>query len=149
MATAYATLADLTVYGVKDAGPFGGLSNSQQQAAIDAANATADGYLAAKFKLPLTSWGADLKQKVVVLARFELLTTRGFAPEGGAAEAITVAYQAAIKWFEGVSKGVITPTVVDSGQAGKTGGPYVEQGASDPDNVGSFVLNTPPSGRGW
>lgn len=149
MATAYATLADLTTYGVKDAGPFGGLSAGQQQAAVDAANATADGYLATKFKLPLTSWGADLKQKVIAMARFELLTTRGFAPEGGSAEAISLAYQAAIKWFEGVSKGIISPTVVDSGAAGQVGGPYVEQGASDPDNVGAFVINKPPNSRGW
>jgi phage gp36-like protein len=80
MATAYATLADLTTYGVKDAGPFGGLSAGQQQAAVDAANATADGYLATKFKLPLSSWGADLKQKVIALARFELLTTGDSLP---------------------------------------------------------------------
>jgi phage gp36-like protein len=147
--TAYATLADLTNYGVQSTAVFGQLSSPQQQKALDAANALADGYLGAKFKLPLTSWGEDLRDAVVAVARFKLLVSRGFNPEGKSAEAVVLAYDAAIDWFKGISKGVVTPVVIDSGQPGQTGGPYVEQGASDPENVGSFVVNKPPNSRGW
>lgn len=149
MATAYAALADLTNYGVQSTAVFGSLSSAQQQKALDAANALADGYLAAKFKLPLTSWGEDLREAVVAIARFKLLVSRGFNPEGHAAEAIVDAKNDAIRWFEGISKGVVNPVVTDSGQPGQTGGPYVEQGASDPVNAGGFVVNTPPTSRGW
>jgi phage gp36-like protein len=143
MAT-YAVLADLTTFGGNPSG-----TTAQQQAALDAANALADGYLGAKFRLPLTAWGKDLTQKVVAVARFELLMVRGFNPEGHAAEAIKIAYDAAIRWFEKIADGAITPTVTDSGPAGRTGGAFVEQGVTDDENPGRFVINKPAKNRDW
>src|SRR4051812_24637359 len=144
---AYATVADLTNYGVMSAKTFGDLTGPQLQAAIDAANDTADSYLAARFKLPLTSWGKALTQKVVAIARFELLTQRGFAPEGDHAAAIVEAKKDAIRWFEGIADGTITPQVVDQTN-GKPGGPFTAQGTADPMNPGGFVVSK-PAGRDW
>lgn len=147
MATPYAVVADLTNYGVMSAATFGALSGAQLQAAIDAANDTADSYLSARFKLPLSSFGKALTQKVVALARFELLTQRGFAPEGDHAAAIVEAKKDAVRWFEGIADGTINPTVVDATN-GKPGGSFAVQGSVDPQNPGRFVVST-PTGRDW
>jgi phage gp36-like protein len=149
MATAYAVATDLAGYGVKSSEVFGQLSTQQLQNAVDAANAIADSYLAARFKLPLSSWGSDLKQKVVAIARFELLVQRGFAPAGDAAAAIVESKNDAIRWFEGISGGTVNPVVVDASPGGKVGGPFVDQSQADPQNPGQFVRRSPAAGRGW
>ena len=149
MGTAYAVVADLTNYGVLNTSTsFGSITNGQMQAAIDAANALADSYLGARFKLPLTAYGKDIVEAVIAIARFKLLTQRGFAPTGDAALAIVEAKKDALKWFEGISDGRVNPVVTDSSSGGKVGGPFVDQGTADPKNPGRFVVST-PSGRGW
>lgn len=148
MAAPYAVQADLINYGVLSTGTFGSISQGQMQAALDAANALADSYLAARFKLPLTAYGKDLTEAVIAVARFKLLTQRGFAPEGDHALAIVEAKKDAIRWFEGISDGRVNPVVTDSGTVGKVGGLFVEQGAADSKNPGRFVVSA-PSGRGW
>lgn len=145
---AYATVADLTNYGVMSTGTFGTLSGPQLQAAIDAANDLADSYLGARYKLPITVWGKSLTQKVVAVARFELLTQRGFAPEGDHAAAIVEAKKDALKWFEGIADGTINPVVTDSSPAGKVGGNFVDQATPDPFAPGKFVVSS-PTGRDW
>lgn len=145
---AYATVADLTSYGVMNTSTFGTLSGPQLQAAIDAANDLADSYLAARFKLPLTAFGKGLTQKVVAIARFELLTQRGFAPEGDHAAAIVEAKKDAIRWFEGIADGTINPVVTDSSAGGKVGGNFVDQATPDPFSPGKFVISS-PTGRDW
>src|SRR5437899_1465762 len=135
MATAYAVVADLTNYGVLDTSTsFGAIKNGQMQAAIDAACDLADSYLGARFKLPLSKWGKDITEAVVAIARFKLLTQRGFAPTGDAALAIVEAKKDALKWFEGISDGRVNPVVTDSSSGGKIGGPFVDQGTADPKN---------------
>jgi phage gp36-like protein len=144
----YAVAADLVNYGVMATSTFGGLSQGQMQAALDAANALADGYLAARFKLPLIDYGKDLTENVIAIARFKLLTQRGFAPQGDAAAAIVEAKKDAIRWFEGVAAGTINPTVTDSSSGGVVGGLFVEQGVADSENPGRFVVGK-PTGRDW
>jgi len=146
MATAYAVLADLTSYGLQSTAPLGSVTPTQQQKAIDAANSLADGYLGARFKLPLTAWGIDLTEAVIAVARFKLLVVRGFNPEGKNAEAIVEAKNDALRWFENVSRGAVTPVVTDS-RSGMID--YVEQGIADTSNPGAFVINKPATGRGW
>jgi phage gp36-like protein len=149
MATAYAVTADLTNYGVLNtSASFGALGQGQMQAALDAANALADSYLGARFKLPLSKWGKDITEAVVAIARFKLLTQRGFAPTGDAALAIVDAKRDAIKWFEGISDGRVNPVVTDSSSGGAVGGPFVDQATADSENPGRFVTGK-PSGRGW
>lgn len=148
MATAYAVLADLTNYGVMSTAVFGALSGGQQQKALDAANALADSYLGARFKLPLSVWGEDLREAVVAIARFKLLVSRGFAPEGDHAAAIVEAKKDALKWLEGISDGRVNPVVTDSSSGGKVGGPFVDQGTPDNANPGRFIVSA-PSTRGW
>jgi phage gp36-like protein len=143
--TPYAVQADLTNYGVASVANFGPLTSGQLQAALDAANALADSYLAAQHTLPLTAWGKDLTEAVIAVARFKLLTSRGFNPEGDHAAAIVEAKKDAIRWFEGVANGSINPVVTDSGGTRD----FVEAGSADPQNAGQFVINRQPVGRGW
>lgn len=143
--TAYATLTDLTNSGLT-AAAIGTLTSGQQQKALDAANALADGYLGARFRLPLTSWGVDLTDKVVAIAAWRLMSLRGFDPEGGSDQVLRMSYEDAIRWFEHVAAGKVVPVVGTSDATSTPGGPYVQEPTAAAS--GGFVVAKPTS-RGW
>lgn len=104
---AYATAADLARLALP-ARALTGIPLDDQNAAIDAASAVADGYLAARYTLPLLAWGEDLKRAVSLMAAYDLMTRRGYSPEGGD-EQLRLRYEDAIRWLEQVGKGTISP----------------------------------------
>lgn len=145
--TPYAVLADLVLYGAP-AGAFANLTTPQQQAALDAANAAADGYLGDKFTLPLTSWSKDLVRAVVAIATYDCIVVRGANPEAPGNVDLHARWAAAIQWFRDIAAGKVIPNVVDSSSGGVTGGPFVR--ALQTDKVtGNFSAAKPVSGRGW
>ncbi len=141
---AYATTTDLATLGIA-AAALANVPPATQQAAVDAACALADGYLGAKFELPLTSWGKDLTLNVAKIAAFEALRMRGFAPEG-IDQAIRDGYTDAIAWLRDIARGVVTPIVVDSSSAGTVGGAFVVAPQTQWDGT---VVVTRPTPRGW
>jgi phage gp36-like protein len=107
---AYATVADFDVYGVRPRALPEEVLDSDKLAAITAASAVADSYLGAIYRLPLATWGADLRQKVCAIAAYELVATQvGFNPEAGHNFTILSRKDDAIRWLENVAKGLITP----------------------------------------
>lgn len=162
--SSYATLSDLTTFGIP-AASLAGISNLILQAHLDAASNLIDSYIGAKFVLPLVTWNTAITMKVVQIAEYTLLVTRGFDPENSPDKEVLMAYDQAIKWCEGISNGEITPIVADSNpQPGQYGGPNTLQmntsqpstqsrqdgtvestldGSSNTQNVG------PPRQRGW
>ena len=150
--SSYATPSDLTTYGLP-AAAVASLGSQAIQAAIDAASTLADGYLRAKFTLPVTVVSADLKATVCRIAAYDLLSTRGYNPETGSDPNIRDRYQDAIRWLEGVAKGNITPALTDSSPAGKLGGPFVLQAQLSDSIVTTdgrtAIVAGPPSARGW
>lgn len=127
----YARPTDLVRLGLP-AVALEGISSDDQQAALDAASATADGYLAARVRLPLANWGDDLRRAVCAIAAYDLMVTRGMAPGSGEAELLGERSRGALAWLRDVADGRVTPTVEETAPS-YISGPRVES-------------NTP---RGW
>jgi len=127
--TPYATISDLTTTGIVVAA-LGTLSTLQQQAFLDEANAKIDSYIGAKFKLPLVSWGADLRGASVSMSAFSAIAMRGFDPEDEGDKVFASRKNEALRWLEQIAKGEVTPVVVDStsgGTGGAGGNPFTAQ----------------------
>ena len=125
MAT-YATPTDLSDLGLP-AGAIAAIPAGSVTAALDAASALADDYLAKQFTLPLTSYGKSLTRAVVFIASFDLLCRQGFNPENGSDNAVKLRYDQAIKWLEMVAAGDIEPVgVVDGTPSASDDTPLME-----------------------
>lgn len=114
----YATTADLTKLAIP-AEALVGIVAADQDAALAAASSLADSYLASRFSLPLTKWGDDLRRAVCLIAAYDLMTRRGYNPEGGDAN-LRLRYDDAIRWLERVADGRIAPAVTDSATSTQT-----------------------------
>lgn len=147
--SSYATRSELYRHGL----PYQAVADvslEDQQAALDAASTLADGYLSAKFTLPVTTASIDLVIVVCQVAAWNLLRRRGFNPETGVDAAIRQGYDDSIRWLERVAKGDITPTLTDSTPGGESavGGPFVVQTQQSSSPGGPLVFGTPIP-RGW
>lgn len=107
----YATLEDLTRLGLPERA-LAGIPQEALEAALEGASRLADSYLQARYRLPLSAWGADLRRAVAILAAYDILSVRGFAPEGPD-EHLRLRAEDAIRWLEGVAKGLITPVGIE------------------------------------
>jgi phage gp36-like protein len=146
MATAYASLADIGIYGLNTATLPPWIVTSTQQAKLDAANAKVDSYLNSKFRLPLVAYGKDIVEAAAVMAAFELIVLRGFDPESEKDKIFSDRYERTIKWLEGIAAGTVLPNVTEPPSDG-TGASYVRQPAASTTGTG-FVISK-PSARGW
>ena len=145
--SSYATPDDFASLGIVPAA-LDGIADAEKQAALNSASSLADGYLGAKFRLPILTPSADLKGVVCRLANYDLLAVRGFNPELGADVVIRDRYQDAVRWLEGVAAGKITPPLIDStpGGVAALGGPFVQQPVVSYDGTTSASR---PAPRGW
>ena len=111
--TAYATLSDLYAHGLPSAA-LQSVSTSDQQSALDARNAWADGKLSGRYQLPLLAWDVDLRMAVAQLTAYDLLVRRGYNSAAGADINVRLRYQDAIKWFDDVERQNVHPNVTQS-----------------------------------
>lgn len=110
---AYATTSDLYRLALRQAA-LSGIPAAEQDAALEAASCVADSYLQARYQLPLAAWDDDLRRAVAIIAAYDLLSGRGFAPEGSD-EHVRLRYEDALRWLRDVSTGVVTPVgIVDA-----------------------------------
>ena len=110
----YATVSDLTTYSLPSAA-VASLSAPLLQAQLDAASAVADGYLRARYSLPLlVPYPADLVIQVCNYAAFSIMALRGYNQDSGADIQIQQRYLCAITWFESVERQRIHPLVVET-----------------------------------
>jgi phage gp36-like protein len=144
---AYATTIDLTRFGlsgnaVADADP------ADLAAQLDAASSLADSYLRLHYALPIVApYPVALVEAVARIAAFNVLSVRGYNPEGDAG-LLEGRYKAAIRWLEDVGAGKAAPLVADAnGPAANAGGPFVIQSRYDSVQGGNVI--GPPSPRGW
>lgn len=101
---AYATRTDLTTHGLSSAA-LGSISTTAQDAALDAASATADSYLRTRYSTPVAGYGVDLTRAVCSLAAWDLLSVRGYDPQRGGDEALRLRAEDALRWLRDVSSG--------------------------------------------
>lgn len=132
---AYADRTDLTRLGLR-AEALTGVSTAAQDAALEAASDVANSYLRARYELPLTSWGDDLRRAVAAIAALDIMTARGFNPANGADDVLMQRSRDAVSWLKDVAANRATvsggnttpttstraraqgPTVASSGQRG-------------------------------
>ena len=106
----YATASDFDRFGIRPEALPASITTKDKEAAVSAASGRADSYLGARFRLPISAWGDDLRQAVCAIAAFELVSTQvGFNPEAGHNLVLVTRKEDAIKWFEQVARGHVTP----------------------------------------
>lgn len=103
-----------------------GVSEADQLLAIAAASSYADGYLRARYRMPLVSWGQDLTLCVAQLAAYSVMNARGYDPSSPHDQLIVKQYDDAVAWLRDVAKGLVTPG------GGPDGGGIVEAPNSGP-----------------
>lgn len=136
--TSYASRADVALLGLPQH-VLDALASDEVGAAavvdqaLAAASSLADSYLRSRYRLPLVSWGDDLRERVCHLAAYQLLSVRGFNPELGADQNIRLRYEDAITWLKAIAAGLVHPDVQDS--------------APTPLGVAPAIVSAPP--RGW
>lgn len=101
---------------------------------LTSASGVIDGYLAARFVLPLVSWSDDLRRHCSIIAAYDLMSVRGHNPHGPD-ENLRLRYQDTLRWLRDVADGKIHPIVEDSSEIDPAVG------------GGPLVASKPP--RGW
>jgi phage gp36-like protein len=130
----YATASEFNTFGIRAAALPPAVTDTDRLKAVSAASGRADSYLGARFRLPLSAWGDDLRQAVCAIAAFELVSSQvGFNPQAGHNMVLITRKEDAIRWLEQVASGKVTPAgITDTAPAAASV---------------SRVLSRPP--RGW
>ena len=102
---AYATLEDMQDFGLPQ-GAWAMMKPSTVERALRASSAVADSYLRGQYQLPLISWGLDLTQAVCTLAAWDLMSDRGYNPEGHD-EKLKERADATRDWLKGLAGGSV------------------------------------------
>jgi phage gp36-like protein len=102
----YATTTDLAQYALGSVA-LTGISTNDQDAALQAASDEADGYLKARYAVPVTVYGKDLREHICAMAAYRLLSRKTFGLDGSQTN-IRKMYEDAISFFSKISKGLIT-----------------------------------------
>ncbi len=139
---AYATRSDLETFGVS--AESWDETKEDAEAYLDAASDLADSYLRLHYQIPFPPpVPTMLKQAVCKIAAYEILSHRGYNPEGDAGQLLT-RYKQAIDWLKDVGSGRAVIGIDEPGEG--HGGPFV---VSPSRGEPSLVLTVPPQGRGW
>lgn len=109
----YATIEDLMSCGAPQAS-MAKVGVEEQRRALYQASRTVDQRLAARYRLPLVSYGDDLTQIVCVIAAFRLLSFRGWNPSDPANGGVVMMYQEALRTLDKVAQGDYTLSIVDT-----------------------------------
>jgi len=100
---------------------------------ILSANDEADGYLSSAYDMPLVSWGRELVRHTNNLAVYEILSERGFDPEGPDAT-IMQRHEDSVGWFKMVARNQIRPASIVDTSPGEV-------------EASAFIVSRAP--RGW
>ena len=104
------------------------LRNSDEQKlsrALVQGSDTAAGYVGSQYALPLLAWGDDLVGHTASVCAYRFMVSIGYAP-AGSDEHIRMMYDDAIRWFERIAKGELSPDgIVDSTPDINEGGPVI------------------------
>lgn len=109
-------------------------SAEEKAKALASASGEANGYLNARYTLPLTAWGDDLRQHVVNIAAYRLLVKRGWSPVAPEDDTVRTGYTDALAWLAKVKDERISP-------------PDIVDSTPDEYDAGGFVVSRPK--RGW
>lgn len=114
----YADLEDLGSLGIA-AAALEAITDETKLDALAASGELVDSYLRARYALPsdqpgwlvFASWGRDIRRANALLAVYDLMVLRGYAPESEGDEQLRLRYDDTIRWLEGVASQKIHPNV--------------------------------------
>lgn len=105
-----------------------GFDDSAKQAALDMSAAVIDSYIGAVCTLPLATYGEDVRTAEAKITDYELISRRGYNPDGGSDSNIRLRHDDALRWLESVARGsarILAPDNVDATPAAYEGSSYV------------------------
>lgn len=144
MANPYATLADLTNYGLP-ASALGAVTTLQQQDALDSAAGTVDSYLRGRYQLPLLSpIPVEITEATCRVAAWRIMSIRGFNPLAPGDVVVRDAYMDTVAWLNKVQRQAAHPNVVTADTSGNHNQPTVISSSVAYLNNGGTLPN-----RGW
>jgi phage gp36-like protein len=109
----FANLEQLAGFGLPNAA-ISNLVATTRAEALAATTELASGILAARYTLPILLWGTDLAQATCKITAYDLLSVRGFNPDGDDKN-VRMRWQDAMDWLKAVAEGSISPVgLVDS-----------------------------------
>lgn len=109
----FANLEHLDGLGIP-AAALSNLAASKKAEQLAATTELASGILAGRYDLPIVAWGIDLSMAVAKIAAYELLSVRGFNPDGDD-DNVRKRYEDAMRWLADVASGKISPVgLIDS-----------------------------------
>lgn len=104
-----------------------GVTDPKKVAACVKASGFADGFIGKRHKLPLISWGDDLRGNTADLAHYRTMKDRGFDPANPGDALIVESKKDAIAWLKMVASGEVElQDVVDSSATEHEASPLVE-----------------------
>lgn len=110
----YCSSKDIGRYGIREAALVDITTPSSRADACIAASSEADGYLGARYTLPLTAWGDDLRAHCARMAARYALDACGWQPDGPD-DVVERAFDRALAWFKQLrSDQLDPPDIVDS-----------------------------------
>jgi phage gp36-like protein len=124
---AYNSVAEYTARSIVSTA-LTGFTDGQKTTALDQAAAVVDSYIGNVTTLPLTSYGEDIRGAEAKIADYEMLSRRGYNPDGGSDGNIRLRYEDALRWLESIARGnarLLSPENVDSATSTYEGGSYV------------------------
>ena len=142
MSAAYCTRAEVSTKGINPEALVD-VEPSTLDGAIAWASDKIDGYLDRQFKLPLLSWGEDVRGCCARLAAIRSLRVRGVGPED--ATSLDQMESREMSWLRDVAKGVAGARVVDSSPSAEVGVPSSQPRIVSASSRG-FSRITPPPG---
>lgn len=124
--TVYGTVDDLQRYALPATATQGVVDDSVLIAELETASASADSYFRGRYNLPLLAWDTDVTRHVCYIAAYNVMASRGFAPNAGADAVIERRYYESVGfpdrpgsgWFPAVQRQAIHPNVTESGSGG-------------------------------
>jgi phage gp36-like protein len=99
----YATVVELA--DIVPAAALAGLSEGQQNRALQVASSEIDSIISTRHTDPLVTWPDAIKLHVSKMAFYHLMNGRGRKPGGGADDLITKGYDDGLSWARMVAKG--------------------------------------------
>lgn len=103
----FANLEQLYKFGIPSSA-LGSINDSSKAESLAATTELASGILAIRFDPPIVSQSVDLAQAVCKIAAYDLLSVRGFNPDGDDSN-YRRRYEDAMAWLKAVADGKITP----------------------------------------
>lgn len=115
-----AEIADLDRLGQVPAAVIASVSDTDKNAALDAASTWLQGQTNGRYKTPWQSWEDDAREVVCFRALSSCMGKRGYQPSAGADTLIIRNREEAERWAISVARGEISPAIVGAAEQSPT-----------------------------